>query len=157
MPGSDPTQAQPPYPSGQGQSKGGKMLGNDWRTGALAKIRFDPPTGPIYAVGVEKGNVSVIGPAWARLLLRLPLPPSFTGYVGRGLFRFLLTMQGLGAFALITLGVMITRFGDARQVIRPRMLQELSRAGLRLLPMFLFISAALGLLVIGQTVSWLTR
>jgi phospholipid/cholesterol/gamma-HCH transport system permease protein len=77
--------------------------------------------------------------------------------VGRGLFLFLLTMQGLGAFALITLGVMITRFGDARQVIRPRILQELSRAGLRLLPMFLFMSAALGLLVIGQTVSWLTR
>jgi phospholipid/cholesterol/gamma-HCH transport system permease protein len=66
-------------------------------------------------------------------------------------------MQGLGAFALITLGVMITRFGAARQVIRPRVFQEVSRAGLRLLPMFLFVSAALGFLVIGQTVSWLTR
>ena len=66
-------------------------------------------------------------------------------------------MQGLGAFALITLGVMITRFGAARQVIRPRVFQEASRAGLRLLPMFLFMSAALGLVVIGQTVSWLTR
>src|SRR5436853_729188 len=31
------------------------------------------------------------------------------------------------------------------------------RAGLRLLPMFLFMSGALGLVVIGQTVSWLTR
>jgi hypothetical protein len=61
------------------------------------------------------------------------------------LFRFLLTMQGLGAFTLITLGVMITRFGDARQVIRPRVFQEVSRAGLRLLPVFLFMSAALGL------------
>jgi len=76
-------------------------------------------------------------------------------YLGRGLFRFLLTLQGLGAFTLITLGVMITRFGDARRVIRPRVLQEISRAGLRLLPMFLFMSAALGLVVIGQTVSWL--
>lgn len=85
------------------------------------------------------------------------MPPTLTGYVGRGLFRFLLTMQGLGAFALITLGVMIRRFGDARQVMRPRVFQEVSRAGLRLLPMFLFMSAALGLLVIGQTVSWLTR
>ena len=34
---------------------------------------------------------------------------------------------------------------------------ETSRAGLRLLPLFLFVSAALGLVVIGQTVSWLTR
>lgn len=64
-------------------------------------------------------------------------------------------MQGLGAFALITLGVMINRFGAAREVIRPRVLQETARAGLRLLPMFLFMSAALGLVVIGQTVSWL--
>jgi phospholipid/cholesterol/gamma-HCH transport system permease protein len=106
---------------------------------------------------VEKVNVSVVSSPWASLLLRLPMPPTLTGYVGRGLFRFLLTMQGLGAFALITLGVMIRRFGDARQVMRPRVFQEVSRAGLRLLPMFLFMSAALGLLVIGQTVSWLTR
>jgi len=106
---------------------------------------------------VEKVNVSAVSSPWASLLLRLPLPRSLTGYVGRGLFRFLLTMQGLGAFALITLGVMIRRFGDARQVMRPRVFQEVSRAGLRLLPMFLFMSAALGLLVIGQTVSWLTR
>ena len=106
---------------------------------------------------MEKGNVSAFSSPRASVLLRLPLPRSLTGYVGRGLFLFLLTMQGLGAFALITLGVMITRFGDARQVIRPRVFQELARAGLRLLPMFLFMSAALGLLVIGQTVSWLTR
>jgi len=104
---------------------------------------------------VEKGNASAFGSPRARLLLRLPLPRTLTSYVGRGLFRFLLTMQGLGAFALITLGVMITRFGTARQVIRPRVFQEVSRAGLRLLPMFLFMSAALGLVVIGQTVSWL--
>jgi len=89
--------------------------------------------------------------------VRLPLPRSLAAYLGRGLFRFLLTMQGLGAFALITLGVMITRFGAARQVMRPRVFEEVARAGLRLLPMFLFISGALGLVVIGQTVSWLTR
>jgi phospholipid/cholesterol/gamma-HCH transport system permease protein len=104
---------------------------------------------------VEKGIASAFGSPRARLLLRLPLPRSLTSYLGRGLFRFLLTMQGLGAFALITLGVMINRFGAAREVIRPRVLQETARAGLRLLPMFLFMSAALGLVVIGQTVSWL--
>jgi len=106
---------------------------------------------------VETGNTSAVSLPRARLLLRLPLPRSLTGYLGRGLFRFLLTMQGLGAFALITLGVMITRFGAARQVIRPLIRREVYRAGLRLLPMFLFLSAALGLVVIGQTVSWLTR
>jgi phospholipid/cholesterol/gamma-HCH transport system permease protein len=76
-------------------------------------------------------------------------------YFGRGLFLFLLTLQGLGAFALITLGVMLTRFGTARRVIRPLILREIYRSGLRLLPMFLFMAAALGLVVIGQTVSWL--
>src|SRR5208337_3474863 len=64
-------------------------------------------------------------------------------------------MQGLGAFALITLGVMIARFGAARRVIRPLIRQEVYRAGLRLLPMFLFIAAGVGLVVFGQTVSWL--
>ena len=102
---------------------------------------------------METGNVSAVGSPRASLLLRLPLPRSLTGYLGRGLLRFLLTMQGLGAFTLITLGVLISRFGAARQVIRPRVFQEAARAGLRLLPMFLFMSAALGLVVIGQTVS----
>jgi phospholipid/cholesterol/gamma-HCH transport system permease protein len=106
---------------------------------------------------VEKGNASALSLPRARQLLRLPVPQSLTGYVGRGLFHLLLTLQGLGAFTLITLGVMITRFGAARRVIRPLIRQEVARAGLRLLPMFLFMSAALGLVVIGQTVSWLTQ
>ena len=101
---------------------------------------------------METGNASALSSPRARLLPRLP---ALTSYLGRGLFHFLLTLQGLGAFALITLGVMITRFGTAREVIRPRVFQEAARAGLRLLPMFLFMAAALGLVVIGQTVSWL--
>ncbi len=78
-------------------------------------------------------------------------------FVGRKLLRLILTVQGLGAFALITLGVLLTKFGVARRVIHPLVYREISRAGLRLLPMFLFIAAALGLVVIGQAVSWLTR
>ncbi|MGH7972244.1 MAG: MlaE family ABC transporter permease [Limisphaerales bacterium] len=93
----------------------------------------------------------------ARFVFRMPLPPSLTHSLGRKLFRFLLTVQGLGAFALITLAVILTKFRVARHVIWPATLQEINRAGLRLLPMFLFISAALGLLVIGQSVAWLTR
>src|SRR5439155_9102930 len=92
-----------------------------------------------------------------RFLLRLPVPQSLSHFIGRKLFRFLLTIHGLGAFALITLGVILTKFRKARRVIWPLIFHETSRAGLRLLPMFLFIAAALGFLVIGQTVSWLTR
>ena len=86
-----------------------------------------------------------------------PLPRAYTNYLGRKLFLFLLTIQGIGAFALITLGVMITKFGAANRVVRPMIRQEIMRSGLRLLPMFLFLAVALGLLVIGQTVAVLAR
>jgi phospholipid/cholesterol/gamma-HCH transport system permease protein len=101
--------------------------------------------------------VSAFEAPHARFVFRMPLPPSITHSLGRKLFRLLLTIQGLGAFALITLGVILTKFRTARHVIWPSVFREISRAGLQLLPMFLFISAALGLLVIGQSVSWLTR
>jgi phospholipid/cholesterol/gamma-HCH transport system permease protein len=106
---------------------------------------------------VPKGNASTFDSPQIRFLLRLPLPRSLSHFVGRKLFRFLLTVQGLGAFSLITLGVILTKFRTARRLIWPLVFHETSRAGLRLLPMFLFMAAALGLLVIGQTVSWLTR
>ena len=90
-------------------------------------------------------------------VFRAPLPASYANFIGRILFRFLFTVQGIGAFALITLGVMISKFGRASQVLRPLVRREITRSGLKLLPMFLFLSAALGLLVIGQVVSWLSR
>jgi phospholipid/cholesterol/gamma-HCH transport system permease protein len=106
---------------------------------------------------VQKGRVSAFDLPQVRFWLRTPLPRSVTQLAGRELFRLLLTVEGLGAFGVITLGVMLTRIRRARQVIWPAILREVYRAGLRLLPMFLFMSAALGLLVIGQSVSWLTR
>jgi len=87
----------------------------------------------------------------------MTIPHNLLHRMGRGLFRFLLTVQGIGAFSLITLGVLITKFRTARRVIWPLIFQQVIRSGVRLLPMFLFMSAALGLLVIGQSVSWLTR
>src|SRR6516162_1140625 len=87
----------------------------------------------------------------------MSLPESFSHYLGRKLFRFLLTIQGLGAFALITLGVILTKFRTARHVVWPLVFRETARSGLRMLPMFMFMSVAIGLLVIGQSVSWLTR
>jgi len=106
---------------------------------------------------VQKGNATAFDSPRVRFLLRMPLPRSLSNYLGRKLFRFLLTVQGLGAFGLITLGVIAGKFGAARRVIHPLVFRETARAGLRLLPMFLFMAAALGLLVIGQSVSWLTR
>jgi len=106
---------------------------------------------------VQRGTASTFDSPQIRFLLRLPLPRSLIHYFGRKLFRFLLTIQGLGAFALITLGVMLSKFRRAKHVVWPLVFQETARAGLRLLPMFLFMAAALGLLVIGQTVSWLSR
>jgi phospholipid/cholesterol/gamma-HCH transport system permease protein len=91
------------------------------------------------------------------ILWRAPLPPSYVNFVGRKLLRFILTVQGLGAFALITLGVMVTKFGVASRVIHPLVRAHLSRSGVRLMPMTMFVSLALGLVVIGQTVSLLSR
>ncbi|MGD0744580.1 MAG: ABC transporter permease [Verrucomicrobiota bacterium] len=88
---------------------------------------------------------------------RATLPKAYTDLLGRKLFLFLLTVQGLVAFALITLGVILRKSGVARNVVRPRIRQEIARAGVALLPMFLFVALALGFLVIGQTVSALAR
>jgi phospholipid/cholesterol/gamma-HCH transport system permease protein len=77
--------------------------------------------------------------------------------LGRKTVPLLLTVQGLGAFALITLGVMLKKSGVARNVMQPRIRQEIARAGVALLPMFLFVALALGFLVVGQTVSALAK
>jgi phospholipid/cholesterol/gamma-HCH transport system permease protein len=92
-----------------------------------------------------------------QIIRSAPLPKSYTDYMGRKLFRFLLTLQGLGAFALITLGVMLRKHRVARDVIQPRIRQEISRSGVALLPMFCFVALALGFLIVGQTVSALAK
>ncbi len=84
---------------------------------------------------------------------RAPLPRSYTDYLGRNIFLLLLTVQGLVAFALIALGVMLRKARVAPDVMQPRIRQQLNRAGTALLPMFLFVALALGFLVVGQTVS----
>jgi phospholipid/cholesterol/gamma-HCH transport system permease protein len=102
----------------------------------------------------QPSNITEPATSW---VFRAPLPRAYVNFIGRLIFRFLYTLQGVGAFALITLGVMISKFGRASEVIRPLIRREISRSGVRLLPLFIFLSAALGLLVIGQTVSWLSR
>ncbi len=91
------------------------------------------------------------------LLWRAPLPRAYFNFFGRRLIRFVQAVHGLGAFALITLGVMFSKFRRARQVLGPLVLVHLRRAGLNLLGMVIFLAVALGLVIIGQTVSILTR
>lgn len=69
----------------------------------------------------------------------------------------MITVQGVGAFALITLGVMLNAFRVPRQAIKPLIRTQIARAGVQQLPMFLFISIVLGLLVIGQSVALQSR
>ena len=97
------------------------------------------------------------GLANTQILRGAALPKSYTDLLGRKLFLFLLTVQGLGAFALITLGVILQKNRVARNVIRPRIRQEIFRAGVELMPMFFFVALALGFLVVGQTVSALAE
>jgi len=85
------------------------------------------------------------------------MPRSYLNFVGGLVVRFILSIHGLGAFALITLGVMISRFGSARQIVHPLTLMQVAKSGLRLLPLASFLALALGLVVIGQTVSALSR
>jgi phospholipid/cholesterol/gamma-HCH transport system permease protein len=121
------------------------------------QILFDRLPAGFYAA-VMRGNLAkAFTLTDTQLFRRAPLPKSYTDFLGRKLFLFLLTMQGLAAFALITLGVILRKSGVARNVIRLRIRQEIARAGVALLPMFLFVALALGFLVIGQTVSALAR
>jgi phospholipid/cholesterol/gamma-HCH transport system permease protein len=92
-----------------------------------------------------------------QVFLRAPLPKSYANYLGQKLFRLVLTVQGLGAFALITLGVILRKSGVAKNVIRPRIRQEIARAGVALLPMFVFVALALGFVVVGQTIAALAK
>ena len=71
-------------------------------------------------------------PSSASLLqdaLALPLPQSYLNFVGRQSFRLLQTIQGVGAFALITLGVTFTKFNTAWRVTHPLIRAEIERAG----------------------------
>ena len=85
------------------------------------------------------------------------LARSYLNLIGRGILHVVRTIHGLGAFALITLGVTVTKFGQSTKVIHPLVLSQIHRAGLRLLPMVSFMAVALGLVIIGQSVALLNR
>ena len=118
---------------------------------------FDPVRQQSYAADVRGKLSKAFELADTQVFRRAAMPKSYTDLLGRKLFLFLLAVQGLGAFALITLGVILRKSGVAKNVIRPRIRQEIARAGVALLPMFLFVALALGFLVVGQTVSALAK
>ncbi len=77
--------------------------------------------------------------------------------VGRGVVRFVDVLRELAAFAVIALGVAVTKSGVSKRVIRPLIYQQIWQAGVRLLPMISFLGLALGLVIVGQTVTLLTQ
>ncbi len=82
---------------------------------------------------------------------------AFVDATGGRFVRFVGVLEELVAFAIITLGVMISKFGHSKRVIRPMIWEEIVRAGIGLMPMVTFLGAALGLVIIGQTVALLTK
>lgn len=96
-------------------------------------------------------------PSLLRSALDLPLPRGYLNFVGRQIFRLLQTTQGVGAFALITLGVTLTKFNTSWRVIHPLIRAQIDRAGVRLLPGIVLLGLALGLVIVGQTVSLLQK
>jgi phospholipid/cholesterol/gamma-HCH transport system permease protein len=94
--------------------------------------------------------------AIAELQPRAPSPTfarAYLNWIGRVILRILRTIHGLGAFALITLGVTLTKFWKASGLVHPLIYGEIYRAGVRLLPIVTFMATALGLVVIGQTLN----
>lgn len=96
-------------------------------------------------------------PSLLRSALELPLPRGYLNFVGRQILRLLQTTQGVGAFALITLGVTLTKFNTSWRVIHPLIRAQIDRAGVRLLPGIVLLGLALGLVIVGQTVSLLQK
>src|ERR1043166_1538850 len=74
---------------------------------------------------------------------------------GEWILRFCGVLHELVAFAMITLGVTLTKFGRSKRVVHPLISEHIWNAGVRLLPMVSFIGIALGLVIIGQTVAQL--
>jgi phospholipid/cholesterol/gamma-HCH transport system permease protein len=89
--------------------------------------------------------------------LKARLARTYINWLGRKLLRLGNTIHGLGAFALITFGVTVTKLNWASRVIHPIVRGQIYRAGVRLLPMVAFLAIAMGLVVIGQTVALLSR
>jgi phospholipid/cholesterol/gamma-HCH transport system permease protein len=93
----------------------------------------------------------------ARVVSTASWLPGWSTAAGRRLLQGLTAVHGLVAFSLITLAVSLRKASVAPQLVRPMMRREVSRSGPQLIPMIGLLALALGLVVVGQTVSWLSR
>lgn len=80
-----------------------------------------------------------------------------TEALGLWLIRFGETLRRLGAFALITLGVITAKLLVARRVMGPLIRHQISRAGVRVLPIIAFIGCAIGFVIVGQMLNLLAQ
>jgi phospholipid/cholesterol/gamma-HCH transport system permease protein len=106
---------------------------------------------------VENSSAAGENLAVGRPSLQVRLARSYLNWIGRKLISLCNTIHGLGAFALITIGVTITKFSVAARVIHPMIRAQIYRAGVRLMPITSFLAFVLGLVIIGQTVALLSR
>jgi len=63
------------------------------------------------------------------------------------------SLTRLGAFTLITLATARLRFGENSRVMLPRIVVEIHRCGVRLLPIVGFLGVVLGIVFVGQMLS----
>jgi phospholipid/cholesterol/gamma-HCH transport system permease protein len=78
-------------------------------------------------------------------------------WFGAQIFDTIQVLKELVAFAVITLGVTITKFNVSKRVVHPLIFSQIWNAGARLFPMIGFIGGIFGLLIVGQTVALLTK
>lgn len=78
-------------------------------------------------------------------------------FLGLTWLEWMETVRRIGAFTLITLGVVVTKWGVAGEVVHPEIRKQIARCGLRLFPTVAFLGFALGFVIIGQTVALLTK
>ncbi len=105
---------------------------------------------------MSNGGSNILGAAKTPWTAGRRVHRAWLNYAGRRVLDFIELVHGLGAFALITLGVAVTKLNHASQVIHPLIRSHVHQAGVRLLPVVSFIALALGLVIIGQTVSLLS-
>lgn len=127
------------------------------RATIAGKNRFDEGLVGFRLGLVQKDLAKVMAQANVALLRSIPQPKSFTDHLGRKLFLFLLSLKEMGAFALITLGVMLRKRRVAVKLMRPRTRREIHRSGVAMLPMFGVMALGLGFLVVGQTMAALAK
>ncbi|HEY3862090.1 MAG TPA: ABC transporter permease [Verrucomicrobiae bacterium] len=82
---------------------------------------------------------------------------AYMGRAGRGMLDVVADLRAMGAFLLITLVVALRKFNTASEVVHPAIRAQIARAGVALMRMMALLAAALGMVVVGQTVFLLSR